>query len=254
MNRKLIVNSLVSIFGFVLFAILLKLGFWQLQRAQYKRELISQFHQRSKAAPMMLATVMKNASEWQYQHVSIVGTFDNQHSFLLDNQFHQHQIGYQVITPLLLAANQASVLVNRGWIAAGTSRNVLPVIEPVMGSMQLQGMVYRPLKPMLVLKQIPLAKNVWPSRIQRLDFTEMQQTLGYPIQAFTILLDSNQAHGFIREWKPVIIPPEKHIAYAVQWFALAATLMIIILVMFYRMITHRNGEQHASKPIPTPAQ
>jgi surfeit locus 1 family protein len=36
--------------------------------------------------------------------------------------------------------------------------------------------------------------------------------------------------GYWREWrKNTVIPPEKHIAYAVQWFGLAITLTILFI-------------------------
>ena len=42
-----------------------------------------------------------------------------------------------------------------------------------------------------------------------------------------LLLDKDQPGGFVREWNPVVVGPERHVGYAVQWFALAAALVIL---------------------------
>jgi surfeit locus 1 family protein len=45
---------------------------------------------------------------------------------------------------------------------------------------------------------------------------------------FQIELDKNLADGFKREWQTAtVMPPEQHIAYALQWFGLALTLTIL---------------------------
>ena len=40
--------------------------------------------------------------------------------------------------------------------------------------------------------------------------------------------------SFVREWKIFAFTPEKHIAYAVQWFAMAFTLLLIFVLMHTR--------------------
>ena len=38
--------------------------------------------------------------------------------------------------------------------------------------------------------------------------------------------------GFVREWNPVIMSPEKHIGYAVQWFSMTFVLILLFLKEF----------------------
>ena len=59
---------------------------------------------------------------------------------------------------------------------------------------------------------------------------ELEQRLGYPLQPLVLLLDKDDAFGFIRDWKAVYgVTPDKHRAYAVQWFTLALVLLLIYL-------------------------
>ncbi|MGD2032747.1 MAG: SURF1 family protein, partial [Gammaproteobacteria bacterium] len=46
-----------------------------------------------------------------------------------------------------------------------------------------------------------------------------------------VLLDASAEDGYLRNWAPTEFGPERHYGYALQWFALAATLVIIYVVL-----------------------
>ena len=46
--------------------------------------------------------------------------------------------------------------------------------------------------------------------------------------------DSAEPDGFVRDWKPSGLTPERHLGYAFQWFALALTLAVLVLVSFLK--------------------
>ena len=93
------------------------LGAWQLGRAEQKRSLAADF---AGGGP---------AIEWRqlppgaprYQRVQVRGHYDPAHQFLLDNMSHESVAGLQVLTPFLLDDGSA-VLVNRGWVPWGATR------------------------------------------------------------------------------------------------------------------------------------
>jgi len=58
------------------------------------------------------------------------------------------------------------------------------------------------------------------------------------------LLDDHQDGGFKRDWRPATIKPVRHIGYAVQWFALALTVVIIYLVLSFNNPGHQAGERN----------
>jgi cytochrome oxidase assembly protein ShyY1 len=39
-----------------------------------------------------------------------------------------------------------------------------------------------------------------------------------------VLLDASEPDGYLRDWQPPGFPPARRIAYAVQWFGLAAAV------------------------------
>jgi cytochrome oxidase assembly protein ShyY1 len=59
-----------------------------------------------------------------------------------------------------------------------------------------------------------------------------------------VLLDPGEPDGYARHWTAPGFPPMRHIAYAVQWFALALTLAVIYFVTNTRRIEtapHESG-------------
>jgi surfeit locus 1 family protein len=65
--------------------------------------------------------------------------------------------------------------------------------------------------------------------------------LGRPLYPFAVLLDEAEAGGFLREWGPVTGRAERNIAYAVQWFALAALAMAIAIGVGFNGYRRQRG-------------
>jgi len=62
------------------------------------------------------------------------------------------------------------------------------------------------------------------------DVNILAKKLTYPLMPFQIELDKDQQSGFKRDWQTTtVMLPEQHIAYAIQWFALAFTLTILFI-------------------------
>jgi len=216
----------------VLLPLLLSLGFWQLDRAQQKRLLLQKFQMRQHLPPFLSLAEINAKADIRYYPIRLQGIFDNSHSLLLDNQFYQHQPGYYVITPFLPLHQTKAILVNRGWIPQQGLRTLLPKIPVAIGIQEIQGLIQIPTAKPFTLG--PIADSTgWPWRIETLQLAPIQRRLGYEIAPFVVLLNPSATVSFKREWLPVntAMPPQRHVAYAVQWFALALTLLIIYLVV-----------------------
>jgi len=83
----------------LLLPVLLALGCWQLDRAAQKAELQTSFAKRFAQPPVDLAGIDPADSSNRYLHVVASGRYDGAHQLLLDNQVHDGQPGYQVLTP-----------------------------------------------------------------------------------------------------------------------------------------------------------
>lgn len=214
--------------GFLFFlSILLTLGFWQLQRETEKKELLAKYAARQQQSPISLTALQEEVNDIQFQSIQLVGSYDNRRQFLLDNRYYQRRLGYYVLTPFKPVSGTRWVLINRGWIPRGTRREELPQLPPIQGIQHVEGIVYQP--PQKVFK---LGRNIenpdqWPQRAQQRDMASFSRALGKDVYPFIVRLNADQPHGFVRDWPIVTLPPERHRAYAIQWFALALVLSVI---------------------------
>ncbi len=103
------------------------LGFWQLDRAEQKEKLLAFYEQQSELAHSPLAE-LDEVSKTKYRNVKVIGNYDIDHYWLLDNQPRQGKPGYEVIMPFRLndtAGNERTLMVNRRWIKAEVNRSRL---------------------------------------------------------------------------------------------------------------------------------
>lgn len=229
-NREFTPRLIPTLVTIVFLPVLISLGFWQLDRAEQKREILRQYEQK------IGITWNLNASTQQtdvtaYQHVEVTGRFDAEKQYLLDNKVYQGQAGYQVITPLVLQNSRKAVLVNRGWIPQTNSRNQLPPIPTPSSVLEIHGKLKLNVNNSFHLGESGVENDSWPRVIQWLDMAQIEKSLGYKVLPFVILQDADSPAGFVRDWYIKKITPEKNTSYAVQWFALAIALVIIFLVV-----------------------
>jgi len=219
---------LPSVVGLLLLALLISLGFWQLDRAAQKRALLQAYDDRPTDAAIRVDEHFALGPDWRYRRAQIIGSYDHAHQFLLDNRVLQGRVGYHVLTPLRLAQGDAVVLVNRGWVAQGATRADLPPLPaPADAELSIEGLIDFPSDKVFVLGEGEDRDPGWPKVLQQIRLDLHAQQLGVRLLPMVLLLDKDQPGGFVREWNPVVIGPERHVGYAVQWFALAAALVIL---------------------------
>lgn len=214
--------------GLLLLIAMMSLGFWQLDRAEQKRAVLRAYGDRPADAAVRIADDFALSQDWRYRRAQVIGAYDARHQFLLDNRVQQGRVGYYVLTPLRLARGNAVVLVNRGWVPQGATRADLPDLPaPRASELTLEGLIDFPPQKVFVLGEGEDRDPGWPKVLQQLRLDLQAQQLNARLLPMVLLLDKDQPGGFVREWNPVVIGPERHVGYAVQWFALAAALVIL---------------------------
>ena len=199
------------------------LGVWQLHRAQEKIAMLAAFEQAtSQPAQAWNADMPKPA---MYQSIKVSGCYLPV-LFFFDNQHHQHQFGYHVISPLVLSTKQV-VLVDRGWVVGDPQRQVLPSAPGLNQCGEVKGQAYYPSDKNWILGQELEQKDNNKYIIERIDTELASQVLQKSVYPFIIRLDKNAAEGFVREWPVVAMSPARHYGYALQWFLMAAVVLII---------------------------
>ena len=207
-----------------------RLGMWQLHRADEKRELMEQAQQGRRQTQTLSAADMPRLR--RYQHVSLQCRYDAAHQVLLDNMpSSQGQPGYRVLTPCRLN-DAAVVLVDRGWLPWGADRSRVPDLSVGEDNRQLTGMIDELPRPGIRAGNAGIQSGVWPQVLNYPTAQELQQLYGPRLQPRIVLLDAAVPDGFERIRQiDVGFSPERHVAYAVQWFGMAVTAFIIFVVV-----------------------
>ena len=223
-SLTLTLNYKTLLLAIPLMPLLVWLGFWQLDRAEQKQKLLQSYQQRLTERPVWL-----NGNELlpNYSQVKVEGQFDNRYQWLLDNKVLKGRVGYEVIGLFRLDSGVA-VLINRGWIKASRLRSDIPVIPNIQGRITLLASLYEPSVNPLVSQG---SNNIqWPHIINSVSFDEMALQSGLTLAPIYLRIDEKSSAALITDWRVINTQPEKHTAYAVQWFSMALALCILTIV------------------------
>jgi surfeit locus 1 family protein len=230
-KRCLRFNVLLVLIFIVMEYGLFRLGFWQLDRAEQKRQLQQNYQQLQQNQPVNLSKTNLNVDD--YQPVIFQGEPISELQVYLANEPYKGRDGYHILSAVKLPGGKI-VWVNRGWVAALADRRQLPEISELPERWAGNGYAYFSKGDPILFDHalLEVEENQW--LIQGLDYdllSSVLKTRKSSALPFIIRLSKESDHGFIREWTLISMPPDKHLAYAVQWFGLAATLFIILLLL-----------------------
>lgn len=222
-------SSLAVVLICVVFGWFVRLGFWQLERAEEKSAMIKNRSERENEPPISLNEDLKDLESLRYRKVSAIGAYDADHQFLLDNQVVRGRMGVNVLTPLRINGVDYAVLVNRGWVPLRTDRRMDVGIGVISSVIEIFGRVNDFPGVGYKIDGANIPAPGWPSLVQVIDSKVLSKKLGYPLLPYQVLLENSNEHGFHTDWpKSYPISPERHYAYAIQWFALALTLVVVV--------------------------
>lgn len=205
-------------------------GFWQLDRKAQKEVLFADFDRGTGADPVRVLPTDAGAAATRYRPVVLQGRYDPDRQILLDNIVRDGKPGYLVLTPLQTAGG--TVMVNRGWLPADANRQRLPAVGVSANRREVAGLLDRFPQPGLRLAaETPEAGDPWPRRLLFPTAADIAEHLGYAVANYQVLLDPEAPDGFQRDWRPGVSGPDMHLGYAVQWFAFAAAVTVIYVVL-----------------------
>lgn len=218
-------STIVAILAIALF---LKLGFWQLSRAEEKEAGFTLLEYYAQQPPVTLPEAPVKLDNYLYHRVEVHGYFEAERTIFLDNKTYQGVAGYYVLTPLRQANSTVYVLVNRGWVSVGNNRALLPDIHTPDGLVHLIGVVMPPSIRTLSLSDKQFTDKVW----QNFSLDSYQNLTGLSFQPFLLLQQNEtQGDGLIRQWEKPDSGSSRNMGYAFQWFSLAAMTLIIYIVL-----------------------
>lgn len=223
--------------------LMLALGAWQVQRLVWKTELIDAFEARVVADPVTppSAIAAEDMGSWRFRRVGATGQFLHDKELQITGKPYKGTAGFHVITPFLTDAGLI-VFVNRGWVpedrrrAADRPETLVPPPATIDGVIREAGVkgyfvpenepdndVWFTVRPAAMAAHLGIAGPVAADY-----YVDQLGELPRPTK-----LPFGAAH--------TIAVRNEHLQYAITWFLLAITLMVVYVVW------HRQADRAESE-------
>lgn len=229
-RRRFSPSPLLTVIMMVLCVVFVALGRWQWRRGTARAAEQARLERGARAVLALGARPLAGVPE--FQQVSLTGTYDAAHQFLIDNMSYRDLDGYQVLTPLERPGGEV-VLVDRGWVPFGGSRSHLPDISLRSGAaVTVTGRIGElPAAGLAFGRVAPPLSGPWPRVTSFPTLAELSSALGRPLAPHIILLDPRAPEGYAREWRLPGIPAMQNFGYAFEWWCFALAALVIWLAL-----------------------
>ena len=220
----LIRNWPLTLLSGCLLPLLLSLGMWQLQRGDEKAALNAAIDTRLSAQPQKPSSLGRPEA---FTPLRMLGYYTDEY-FYLDNRTRNGSVGYEILQ--VFVSEGRRWLVNRGWVPAAASRAELPEVRFPLAAKVITGFLY----PISVADTTNGNSPEPGQRLQQLD-TAASANLNLMHADWSVRLSADSDTALVTDWQMVNSPPERHRAYAFQWFAMAAALVLLWLIAATRI-------------------
>lgn len=221
----------------VVFSLLVKLGFWQLERGQEKQALEQAILARTDSAYQALGEVLEE-NDWR--EGSILGKKVEANVvpqafpvILLDNQTHQGNVGYLAFQIVSMSDESGTyALLELGFVEGIADRSILPTVTTLEVSTFISGRLYRK-------SANPLSSELMPEvgdaiRVQNLNIVHLNQLLNIELMPAVLQPDNLKNWPYDFPWNPLPLNSAKHFGYSIQWFSMAGVFLLLTLIVFVR--------------------
>lgn len=241
MNLKMLFSRrwrVTTILVLIIAAVFVRLGFWQIDRLQTRRQRVAHVQEQINAPLLRIAAnnVDQDFTSMQYRHVSVSGTYDYEQEVVLRNQvwldqYGVHHNGVHLLTPLRIEGGEISVLIDRGWIPFKESEPENRKQYMQSGAVTVYGIIRVPQsKSEMGLVREPALK---PSENRRdvwnfANVSALASQVPYPLLDIYIQEEpktqDNKLPYAHKEFPD--LTEGAHLGFAFQWFSLAAIVLI----------------------------
>ncbi len=227
-------RGLILVVGIVVAAACVRLGAWQLDRLDQRRERNRSRERQLAKPPFTLdresaRLMIEDVDAFRFRRVSVDGRFDFERQLVVIARSHRGVPGVHLVTPLLIGDSLA-ILVERGWLPSPDGRTVdaASASEPEHASEK--GVL-------LLAEQRGVGaggSGEWPRRVISPDPTAVRAGYPYGILPLFMRRDAPPAGSDLR----AVALPERsdgpHLSYALQWFAFATIAVVGSGILFLR--------------------
>ena len=213
--------------------VLISLGSWQLQRLQWKNDLISSFETRSRADAIAVPVANAELADLEFSSLALDGVFQHDKETLLTGRTYEGNAGFHVVTPMLLDDGRI-ILINRGWVSEDYRDPAKRTFSQIDGKTSVTGILRRPgVKGYFVPENEP-ENGFW--------FTLVPSQINQHLALGDAAIDQFYADA-LRTSDVVTLPiaaktklnlRNAHLSYAMTWYGIALALIGVYLAFHYQ--------------------
>lgn len=213
-----------SLMTLVALAVLLGLGFWQLNRLQWKSDIIAIIEQQMTLPASPLPAGNVNVDDWRYRKAQVTGRFHH------DKEIHMYAAssvgkpGYLIITPLE-RSDGSFVFFNRGWAPLENRKPETRLQGQIEGQVTLTGLGRKPWPQNTFVADNEPQANIW--FYGDLDGMAKFHGIVHYAPLFLEADDTPNPGGLPLGGQSRVKISNDHLSYALTWFSLAIALLIV---------------------------
>ena len=219
--------------------VLLWLGTWQLQRLEWKNQLIEDFESRATSAPIDLP-VGAVGPEMEFRRLELTGSFDHAREVFMTGRTYEGNAGFHIITPFTLNDGRI-ILVNRGWVSESYRKQEKREFTLVEGEVTVPAILRFPGKKGYFVPENEPENGFWftvvPSQIvAHLGLGERAET---GIYAATVRTSDTIELPIAARTETNL--RNSHLGYAITWYGIACALIGVYLAFHHQAGRLRFG-------------
>ncbi|WOT05422.1 SURF1 family protein [Shewanella youngdeokensis] len=225
----------------LVFSVLVKLGFWQLERAEQKQQWQAALSARQNATFLSYEQLLNMTGERNLTgyKLSTQVTPVSGNVFLLDNQTVDGKVGYLAYQAVEVEPEKPWLLVELGFVVGGFDRAALPKVQQLIAPMLLTGRVYQ--KESNPISSDLMPESGWPMRIQNLNLIQLAKVIDKPLASVVLQPNNIPNDPLVHPWQPIPLSSQKHHGYAVQWFSMAGMFALLMLYLLFNKLKQQDN-------------
>ncbi len=209
---------------------LAQLGFWQLDRLEWRRGMNTQTLARLNASPVVVTGDMEWGDDWHDRQAMARGVLDYRSQVGIKNRFYKEEAGIHLLTPMRLEGSDQILLVDRGWIPQAWVSGDWSEYDEGAGPVEVRGLLQD-------ANPYPPGTDIDASS-DRLYHREDLALLGHVLDmdVAPMFLLQQPAEGDSQGWprrqpKDLHLGEGNHLSYAIQWFLFSLILGVGYVIM-----------------------
>ncbi|MDK1288995.1 SURF1 family protein [Pseudoalteromonas umbrosa] len=222
-NKK--TSTVVLIFAVtIVMSVCFRLSYWQWQRAGDKQAQLSMLTERFDNHAL---GEVESTDNWQGANIDLKGKLVPNQWWFLDNQILHGQVGYDLIALFEADNTDTLFVINLGFVPARDSRSQLPVIALPLNQIEVNVQFKIGVWSGFTLAKSPDQSAYHHNVLQYLDRAYFERESKLPISSQLLIAKQGVIQGVTPHYKAVVMSPDKHRAYALQWLLIGLSAGVI---------------------------